>query len=370
MSNWSKKINGVIFIPTGSSATGSIAGMGMFYGKSDGKLYSKSPSAVETEIGAVVSGTGTNPIIREYIANDTWNKPTGSNFYAVMVICIGAGGGGGSGRRGSTTTGKAGGSGGGGGAYVTRIIQANSLSSSVSITIGTGGIGGSYVTVDSTDGNPGSSGGDTSFGSWVVAKGGSGGGGGGASSSPVTNGGAASTCTPAFGPYSISGGVGGRSIVPSSFNAPQNGFASIHPLTGQLSAALPGGGAGGSGTSTDSSTVGRAGGGIFSLGTLITGPNGGDFAGNDNGVPGTGSAYTSSYYFYDTATPLTYGIGSGGGGGIGATSGTSTGPGQGGKGGRGSGGGGGGASTNGVTITRGNGGDGGDGVCIVLEIFG
>jgi hypothetical protein len=40
-------------------------------------------------------GGGTDPVIREYTANDTWTKPTAANFWGALVVCFGAGGGGG-----------------------------------------------------------------------------------------------------------------------------------------------------------------------------------------------------------------------------------------------------------------------------------
>jgi len=110
-----------------SSPSTPASGYGVVYAKTDGKLYFKNDAGTETDLTA--TGAGTNPVIREYTSNDTWTKPTASNFWGVMVVCVGAGAGGGSGRRGASLTNRLGGGGGGGGAYSYRFIRSAQLSS-------------------------------------------------------------------------------------------------------------------------------------------------------------------------------------------------------------------------------------------------
>ena len=119
----------------GSSPATPASGYGIVYAKTDGKLYFKNDAGTETDLTA--TGGGTNPVIREYTANDTWTKPTAANFWGVMVLCVGAGGGGGGGRRGAASSIRCGGSGGSGAAIVYRVIPAATLTlSSYAITIG------------------------------------------------------------------------------------------------------------------------------------------------------------------------------------------------------------------------------------------
>lgn len=372
MSNWSKKSSGPLFIPTNSSATASISGMAMIYAKSDGKLYTKNTNGTESEVPASGSGGGgggTNPIMREYTANDTWTKPSAANFYAAIVVCIGAGGGGGSGRKGALSSAKSGGAGGAGGAMVTRYIQSQYLSSSISITVGSGGNGGSYVTANSTNGNNGSTGGDTSFGNLVIAKGGSGGGAGSTTANSTTFAGRGNLCTPSGYPYALSGASGGRSQVSTTAAVGIDGFATV-TYGSPTSTAMPGGGGGGGASTANAYYDGAAGGGILNnSGSITAGPAGGSTTvGSIEGGHGTGNQYKRFTIFYDFNTPLSNGVGSGGGGG-GCAPGLAD-PGNGGNGGLGSGGGGGGAQFNDVTSIKGSGGSGGNGLCYVLEIYG
>lgn len=342
----------------GSSPATPPSGFGVVYAKTDGKLYFKNDAGTETDLTAT-GGGGTDPIIREYTANDTWTKPTAANFWGVMVVCIGAGGGGGSGRRGATSTARGAGSGGGGGAIVTRIMRSATLAnSSYSITIGTGGNGGAAITVDNTNGNNGAVGGNTSFGSLVSARGSSAGTGGSTGNTGGANGGSISQCVPSFGPYSQGGASGGGGNVSSSGQSGTSG------LSGN---ACPGGGGAGGIQSNNTMQTGGPGGGIYDAGSLIAGGSAGTTT-SDARNAGNGSDNIANNILYDINNTVTNAPGTGGGGGgSGDLSGTQAG-GNGGNGGKGAGGGGGGGSTNGAN--SGAGGKGGDGLCFVVEYYG
>lgn len=347
----------------GSSPATPASGYGIVYAKTDGKLYFKNDAGTETDLTA--TGGGTNPVIREYTANDTWNKPTAANFWGVMVLCVGAGGGGGSGRRGASLSARFGGGGGGGGAYAYRIIQAATLSAaSYAITIGSGGTGGAGRTTDNTNGATANGGGDTSFGSLVVAKGGSGGGAGTTGGGSGNSGGSTASNTPQRGPYSVQGGQGIASSIVTTPGAPVSGLAGGTGTSSTVVAAPGGGGAGGIDAS-DNARNGGAGGPIFDVGVSSTTPTGGTTTGNRNGTNGSDVA---NNILLDINNPTTAAMGSSGAGGAaGDTAGTIAG-GNGGNGGKGAGGGGGGASTNGAN--SGAGGNGGDGLCFVVEYYG
>lgn len=141
------------------------------------------------------------PIMRVYIANDTWTKPT--DLKAVRVRCVGGGGGGGGTSAPSEQTNAAGG---GAGAYAEALIPAASLASSEVVTVGSGGSGGS------TSGSNGSSGSDSSFGTHCVADAGSGGDGSTGGTSFVT-GGEGGLSTASTGDVTSDGGGGDFGVV-------------------------------------------------------------------------------------------------------------------------------------------------------------
>ena len=341
----------------GSSPATPASGYGIVYAKTDGKLYFKNDAGTETDLTA--TGGGTNPVIREYTANDTWNKPSAANFWGVMVVCVGAGSGGGSGRRGAASVVRGAGGGGAGAGYSARIIRAATLTAgSYAITIGTGGTGGAARTTNDTSGLAGTGGGNTSFGSLVIAAG---------APTPFNAGGTGNTSggspaliqsnTPQRSPYSLGGTTGGRGRFDTTGET---------PITAGLN--LTGGAAGGGGGAIDNLNVVRDGGGggaIYDAGVLSSNPAGGTTAGTRNGTNGSDVA-NNILLDIDNATTAAMGTG-GGGGAAGDTAGTIAG-GNGGNGGKGAGGGGGGASTNGAN--SGAGGNGGDGLCFVVEYYG
>lgn len=282
-------------------------------------------------------------VLTEFTSNGTWTKPSG--LKRVLVCCVGAGGGGGSGRRGATSTNRQGGGGGGGGAIVWNNIEASSLPSSVSVTIGAGGTGGTGITVDDTNGNTGTNGGDTSFGGFVLAKGGTGGNPGLNSTSMSSSlGGAASACIPSYGPFAITGATNGTGSTSNSGNA-------ISGLSG--SGGAPGG-SGGSGITNANalSTSAGSGGGVYNLGVFISGASAANSGVNNAG----------KYLMLSTSIACTNGVGTGGAGGYGTVL---INGGNGGNAGAGAGGGAG--TTNGST--SGAGGTGGDGLCVIMEIY-
>lgn len=253
-----------------------------------------------------------------YTSSDTWTKPTGAAF--VKVIAIGAGGGGGGGYRGSN---QVGGGGGGAGGFSSNVFAASELSSTETITVGSGGAGGAGKTGSDGAGANGSAGGDSSFGSYVVAKGGS----GGSSNQTAGSGGVGNV---------VSGGAGGAGGAASS-----NGTAAASTVD----IAPTGGGGGGGNGGTDSNNNGAAGGSK----TLVTHSGG-------SGATAAGGNGTSGSALTDT-------IGGTGGGGGGASYSTATDGGDGGNGGSyGAAGGGAGAGT----TTGGDGGDGAGGLVIVI----
>jgi hypothetical protein len=101
----------------------------------------------------IASATGITSLgsIQVFTSSGTYTKPAA--LVRAKITVIGAGGGGGYG-----------GGGGGGGAAI-RLMDASSISATVSVTIGTGG----------TSANPGNTGGTSSFGGYCSATGGSGG---------------------------------------------------------------------------------------------------------------------------------------------------------------------------------------------------
>lgn len=334
------------------------SGFGVVYAKTDGKLYFKNDAGTETDLTAT-GGGGTDPIIREYTANDTWTKPTAANFWGVMVVCVGAGSGGGSGRRGASSSAKRGGGGGGGGAYAHRIIRSANLTlSSYTITVGAGSAGGTAITTDDTNGNNSAAGGDSSFGSLVVAKGGGIATGGTPTIGNAALGGLASDCVPIRGPFSLTGANGGGSQVAAAATAGFSGFTGI--------AAGAGGGGGGGIDASNNARNGGSGGAIFDASnTQTNGGTGGSTTGVRNGENGTDVANNILLDINNT-TAASMGT-AGGGGAAGDNAGTIAG-GNGGNGGKCAGGGGGGASTNGAN--SGAGGNGGDGLVFVVEYYG
>jgi len=106
----------------------------------------------------------------------TWTKPQNCRY--IRIICQGGGGGGGCGG-GATDTPYPGGDGGGAGGFSDVILNADSVSNTVTVTVGDGGRGGQYGGAnDSAGQNRGVSGAASSFGNHLSALGGIGGRGG------------------------------------------------------------------------------------------------------------------------------------------------------------------------------------------------
>jgi len=353
---------GPVLAEQASSLGTPASGYGVVYAKTDGKLYFKNDAGVETDLTATGGGgSGTNPIIREYIANDTWTVPTASNFWGALLIGYGAGGGGGSGRKGATSTTATGGSGGGGGALAMQFIRAGGFdASSYSITIGAGGTGGASQTGGSTNGNNGTAGGDvTVIGTTTIlrAKSGSGGFGGLAGTSSGGAGGSIGTSFPNYGPFALGGCLGGISSAVSGGGLGNRGLDQF---------AGTGGSGGGAFNSSNSRLAPAAGQLVRVFASSVPGATA-DTSEGGNGPNGTDNG--NRYLTLDRANLTTYGIGSGGAGGAsGDAAGTIAG-GNGGNGGKYAvGGSGGGASRNGAD--SGAGGSGSGGLLIIIEYFG
>lgn len=205
-----------------------------------------------------------------FTSSGTWNKPSGFDSTAMVLIQVWSAGGGG----GGVNT-----SGGGGGTYKYVLLPLASLGSSETVTIGAGGAHGS----GGTDGN---SGGTSSFGSHCLAYGGGGGqgsgnlggAGGGVASTPTAaqqyndvnsqggEGVGSTTTVPGTAGYYIGGGGGSNQT--GSGGIYNNGKASVYG----------GGGGGGFGGSGGASQYGGNGGGNGSPGSA---PGGGGGANGD-----------------------------------------------------------------------------------------
>jgi hypothetical protein len=314
------------------------------------KLQSKASITYLKDTGwpqIVTSNTNTTPTepwtITELTTSGVWEKP--ANLKWLLAICIGAGGGGGSGRRGPNGATRFGGGAGGGGAITEKLIEANSLASSISYTIGSKGIGGASVETNNTNGNNGTNGGDTIFGS-ILAKGGNAGLGGTAAAGTAGTGGQSSSCIPAYSPYSLTGANGGG-------GTSTNGTNGSLGLAGNT--ACPAGGGGGGVSAVNAyGTLGGNGGGVYSQGILISGPTSASANGTNN---------ASRFIIPSTEITSNLGIGTAGAGGFGNGAFINGGN----AGNYGAGGGGGGASIDG--LNSGRGGNGSDGLIILFEIF-
>jgi hypothetical protein len=295
--------------------------------------------------GSSPSPVAPSPTITTFITpgTNTWTKPSG--LQRVLVVCVGAGGGGGSGRQGAAGENRFGGGGGGGGAVVWKMIAADDLPNTITVTIGTGGAGGLGQTATSNNGNSGNAGGDTSFGGSILAKGGTGGGGGTTASASGGQGGSLASGTPIYGPFALAGGTGNSSTAGSNSSTPATGFQGTN-------GAPPGASGGGINNLNTSSTNAGSGGGVYDNGVSVLGPSA--------GASPNGSDDKSGMLFFSESLISPKSIGTGGAGGYPAFR-------DGGNGGRCAGGGGGSGTLNGTT--SGKGGNGGNGLCAILEIY-
>lgn len=282
---------------------------------------------------------------------NTWTKPTSGTPAIVEVWVCGAGGGGGSGSKRNAGTGAAGGGGGGcGGELVMSILDPSALGSTVVVTIGTGGTGGAAQTTNSSAGLLGTDGGNSTFGSYVTARGGK---------------------ASVSAPNNSSTGPGG--LLPASGNAPggNSGGGFIQYVAGTTASytvtnaagvfgyAAPIGGGGG-GNCTFAGLANNGGSGV----PTTDNPYGGNPASN-NGVAGATLNATNAAAMSGTYIVPFY---SGGGGGASGPSEVAN-AGAGGNGKFGSGGGGGGGKAQNAGGNSGPGGIGGDGYCIVITYF-
>lgn len=285
------------------------------------------------EDGTWATGTPVTDV-QVFTVGGTWTKPTGAK--ETEAILVGAGGGGASGRRGAAATPRCGGGAGGAGGISRWTWPSSILGATEAVTVAAGGTGGAAVAVDSTDGANGSTGSDTSFGAWLVARGGVRGIGGTAAGASAGGIGGAGN--------SGNGGAGGAGADAAT------GVVAVAGGVGTIRAGGGGGGAGGitAGNAQVSAAAGGAGAQDRPTGTA---------AGTSGGTTVAGGAGGS-------ATTNESAGGGGGGGGSANGAGNNTG---GAAGIYGAGGGGGGASLNGTA--SGAGGAGGSGLVIVVSYF-
>ncbi len=219
------------------------------------------------DVGTAVEwGIGVASGYQEFTSSGTWVKPAEATW--VYVEAIGGGGGGGVSTGGSGNSSHA--TGGGGGGFVSKLFRALDLTSTVVVTIGAGGAG-SLKNSASLPTTPGD-GGNTTFGSYLKAKGG---GRGGYSGNYAT----------IFA--SVVGGLGGSEwAAPSNGNFTYSGYAS--GTGGTVSTYAANGG---------NSVVGGAGGGGAVSGNTFGTGGVSDYAGNGGDATGGavgGVSYTAS----------------------------------------------------------------------------
>lgn len=300
---------------------------------------------------AAASGGISSADIQEFTTagTSTWTKPSGAKF--VYVLLIAGGGGGGSGRRRATAsvaTAAFGGAGAGSGGRSELFIPASSLSATETVTVGAGGTGGASITTDDTSGNSGTTGGNSSFGSWALARGGASATGGSTSFSFLGSGGGA-VVVASVGSFTTAG----LQLQTGSGADGTSGKTGSDALRGGYQGGGGGGGSGFNASFTASLTAanGGLGGAIYSTDNSNSGGGG---AGGSAGSAGSNGANASSYFVG----------GSGGGGGSSSSVATA---GSGGNGGYPGGGGGGGGAGHGQN--SGAGGNGGAGYVRVVTFF-
>jgi hypothetical protein len=305
-------------LPTNAPATPSA---GDLYRVTDTLRYRDSSNTERT-----IALTGQLTDTKVYTANDTWTKPTGAKL--VHYLLIGGGGGGGSGRRSASTNSLGGGGGGAGGGITAGFVDPAFLGSTESITVGAGGTG-AGDTADNTNGAGGTAGGESSFGSFIKARGGAAGGGGSSSAGAA---GAATTLASIFygtNASTAAGALGGGTTGATA-------VASVYLPTG-------GGGGGARGGNVNylggkGGDVGQTNTGITSAPAVAAGTNGPAGIRSQSSYAGTGGGGGSMSSDNGVLTGFvggaggTYGGGGGGGSGAGNGAGGSTAGGTGGSG--------------------------------------
>jgi hypothetical protein len=314
--------------------------------------------------GTALRSVVLNSFYRVFTASGTFTTPPGYRSFIVDVVSGGGGGGGGL----NSSTAGGGGGGGGGGRFV-GVVDATSVSSSISVAVGAGGTGGAVA-------SSGAAGGDSSFGSLVTVFGGAAGGTSiGTSNTSYLGGGGGgfANFAPTIGENSAIGGLGaGVRSEPEASGVAWNGGSSLNssnslPDSRTYASAVFGGGAGGGGNSSASqatlggrSIFGAGGGGGGAYQTVSAGDiTAGKGSGGTSGVIGStlGALMTSTHGQNGAdAASLRFC----GGGGAGGNSG-----GIGGNGGYPGGGGGGGA-----TRSSNTGGAGGNGAAGRVVVYG
>jgi len=273
----------------------------------------------------------------------TWTKPAGAKL--VMVYLCGGGGGGGSGYRGATTVARFGGGSASGSAIYFGVINADVLTPTVTVTIGAGGTGGAAQTVDSSNGNNGTTGGNTTFGTYLDARGG------------FLGGGATTVAGTAGTPRGTTVFISAANLGGGSAGAQTSGNLGSG-ASGYKMAPCGGGSGAGAGIAVTTNVPGGAGGG-YTIGASTSGFS----VAIAGGAGGTNAGVAATAGTSNTTNDLQGGTGGGGGyyinNAIGGTGGAGGWP--------GGGGGGGGASNNGYN--SGAGGAGANGFAYIITFF-
>lgn len=263
----------------------------------DNKIFSYSSASSKWEIISYLEIA--KPSAHVFTSSGSWEIPVGAKI--VNVVCVGAGGGGGGGARNATSRGGGvGGAGGGVSEFMFRASDLGGAGTSISLTVGAAGAAGAATASGTTylAGNAGSAGGNTSFGSYLVAKGGGGGAGGNATQPANSASGEgmwygnygsdiSSTVSNTSGGGAGGSGSGGAATfgsggLPTSVNLTAATTASAAGPANTFYNGAGGGGAGGSSSTTTPTTAGAGG--------FPGGGGGGGGEGSTAGGTGAGGA--------------------------------------------------------------------------------
>lgn len=275
-----------------------------------GSLRTLGTASTAAAAGNHTHATPITPVVNVYTANDTWSKPAGCTV--VFVTCIGGGGSGGSGRKGTASSDRYGGGGGGGGMVSYARFQASTLGTSESVVVGGASTGASAQTTNSNDGTAGATGNQSSFGSWLLAKGGN------AGAKGTATGGATSGAFMGYDGTQIN-----SSSSAGAFLSGNGGHSAVAATASTGGGGYTGGGGGGGGIDSSNNARGGGGSGAGTGGVaVVAGANGtpsnGNSASDGSGGGGGGGGCAQGFLGVNVTAGGTGGEPGGGGGGGGA----------------------------------------------------